>query len=100
MAGKVCIITGATSGVGLEAAKRLASGGAHIVMVCRNRERAENVSYMIKKEFKVPADIIIADLSSLDQVRNAANVILNSYKKIDILINNAGIHCTVPASTP
>jgi NAD(P)-dependent dehydrogenase (short-subunit alcohol dehydrogenase family) len=100
MAGKVCIITGATSGVGLESAKRLANGGAHIVMVCRNREKAENISSMIKNEFKVPADIIIADLASLHQVRKAANVILDSYKKIDVLINNAGIHCTVPAYTP
>ena len=63
MDGKVCIITGATSGVGLEAAKRLARGGAHIVMVCRNREKAENVSNIIKNEFKVPVDIIIADFA-------------------------------------
>jgi NAD(P)-dependent dehydrogenase (short-subunit alcohol dehydrogenase family) len=86
--------------VGLEAARRLASGGAHIVMVCRNKEKAENVSRMIMKEFKVPADIVIADFANLHQVQKAAEVILNNYKKIDVLINNAGIHSTVPAYSP
>lgn len=100
MAGKVCIITGATSGVGLESARRLAIGGAHIVMVCRNKEKAENISRMIMKEFKVPADIVIADLANLRQVQKAAEVILNNYKKIDVLINNAGIHSTVPTYSP
>ena len=44
MAGKVCVVSGATSGVGLEAVKRLARGGAHIVMVCRNPDKAESDS--------------------------------------------------------
>ena len=43
MDGRVCIVTGATSGVGYQAAKHLAKGGAHVVMVCRNREKAESV---------------------------------------------------------
>ena len=43
MAGKVCVVSGSTSGVGLAAARRLAHGGAHIVMVCRNADKAEDV---------------------------------------------------------
>jgi retinol dehydrogenase-13 len=43
MDGKVCILTGATSGVGYQAAKRLARGGAHLVLVCRSREKAVKV---------------------------------------------------------
>jgi len=42
MAGKVCVVSGSTSGVGLEAVKRLARGNAHIVLVCRNQEKAKN----------------------------------------------------------
>ena len=48
MDGKVCILTGATSGVGYQAAKRLAQGGAHLVLVCRNREKAARVQEELK----------------------------------------------------
>jgi len=95
MAGKVCVVTGATSGVGLEAAKQLAKGGAHIVMVCRNLKKAEYISKEIKSLWNVPVDIVIADFSRLDEVRKAAAVIINNYPKIDVLINNAGLHSTV-----
>ncbi len=99
MTGKVCVITGATSGVGFEAAKRLAKGGAHIVMVCRNLEKAEYISKKIKAEFKVPVDIVIADFAHLGEVRKAAAAILNNYTRIDVLVNNAGLHSTVPIYT-
>jgi len=94
MEGKVCVITGATSGVGLEAVKRLARGGAHIVMVCRNIEKAELIRMETVSKWKVPVDIILADFSRLDEVRNAAAQIINNYPKIDVLINSAGIHST------
>ncbi|MDZ7838440.1 MAG: SDR family NAD(P)-dependent oxidoreductase [Actinomycetota bacterium] len=99
MAGKVCVITGTTSGVGLETAKRLARGGAHIVMVCRNMEKAKSVKKEIGPKYNVPIDIVIADFSHLDEVRKAADAILNKYISIDVLINNAGLHSTVPIYT-
>jgi len=99
MTGKICIITGATSGVGLEAAKRLAKGGAHIVMVCRNTEKAEGISTEIKAAYHVPVDVVIADFSRLEDVRRAAGEILDRYAKIDVLINNAGMHSTSPLYT-
>lgn len=92
--GKLCVITGATSGIGLEAAQRLAKGGADLVLVCRNQEKAEKVAKEIRAEFQVKADIVLADFSELEQVHRAANEILDKYKKIDILINNAGVHMT------
>ncbi|CZQ86705.1 glucose/ribitol dehydrogenase [Trichococcus palustris] len=94
MEGKVCVITGATSGVGLEASKRLAKAGAHIVMVCRNPDKTERISREIKAGWNVPVDIIIADFSRLDEVRHAAALIIERYPKIDVLINSAGIHST------
>jgi NAD(P)-dependent dehydrogenase (short-subunit alcohol dehydrogenase family) len=94
MTGKVCVITGATSGVGLEASKRLAEGGAHIVMVCRNREKAELICTELQAAYKVPIDIVTADFSDLDQVHRAADVILRTYPRIDVLINSAGLHST------
>ncbi len=94
MEGKVCVITGTTSGVGLEAAKELARGNAHLVMVCRNREKAEKVKQDINSKYNVPIDIYIADFSELNQVRKVAKQILKNHSRIDVLINNIGIHST------
>ena len=94
MDGKVSIITGSTSGVGLSAAHALAKAGAHIIMVCRNKDKALPISEDIKKTYHVSVDIIIADFSSLDDVRHAAKEILDKFETIDVLINSIGIHST------
>lgn len=94
MDGKVCIITGATSGVGYKATKQLAQGGAELVLVCRNSEKAERVRNEIQTESGIQVHNIIADLSRLTDVRTAAEKILTDYPRIDVLINNAGVHRT------
>ena len=94
MANKVVVLTGATSGVGLEALKRLAKGQATIVMVVRNQKKAEEVRNTVLTMTGGSIDIVIADFSHSDQVRHAANVILDKYPKIDVLINCAGLHST------
>jgi retinol dehydrogenase 13 len=97
--GKVCVVSGSTSGVGLAAVKRLAQGNAHIVMVCRNRAKAENVREEILTQSKVPIDIVLADFSDLDDVRKAADILLSDYPQIDVLINSAGLHSTTRITT-
>jgi NAD(P)-dependent dehydrogenase (short-subunit alcohol dehydrogenase family) len=92
--GRVCILTGATSGVGLEAAKRLAQGGARLVLVCRNRDKAIQVQENLSREYKTNVDILQSDFSRLKDVRNTSQTILNKYPHIDVLINNAGVHHT------
>ena len=67
MAGKVCVVSGSTSGVGLEAVKRLARGGAHIVMVCRNPDKAEAIRKEIDDTIQCSVDIITADFSVLER---------------------------------
>lgn len=94
MDGKICVITGATSGVGLEAAKRLAKGGAHIVIVARNSDKAKALKELLNDQYNVLADYVIADFSNLDDVRAAASEILERFPRIDVLINSAGIHST------
>lgn len=94
MTGKVCVVTGSTSGVGLSAARRLARGGAHIVMVCRNRDKAEGVRQELAAEHGVPVDIVIADFADLDSVRAAAGMLLETCPRIDVLINSVGLHST------
>ncbi|MGL6108276.1 SDR family NAD(P)-dependent oxidoreductase [Romboutsia sp.] len=94
MKGKTCVITGTTSGIGLETLKQLAKGGANIVMVCRNEEKALRVKAETLAKHDVSIDIVIADFSSLIQVRRAAQTILSNYPKIDVLINNIGMYST------
>ena len=94
MAGKVCVITGATSGVGLEAVRSLASHGAQLVLVARNAEKAKKVISEIETSWGLQADMVIADFSDLGQVRQAATTLLQRCPRIDVLINCAGLHCT------
>jgi NAD(P)-dependent dehydrogenase (short-subunit alcohol dehydrogenase family) len=100
MKGKVVVITGATSGVGLEAVRRLAKGQATIVMVVRNQLKAQTVKEELQMAYPVAVDIILADFSRSDQVRQAASTILEKYERIDVLINCAGLHSTKVTYTP
>jgi len=92
--GKTCIVTGATSGVGYAAAKRIAESCGDLVLVCRNREKATSVKTEIETENGVNVDLVFADFSDLDQVRRAGAEILDSFPRIDVLVNNAGMHNT------
>jgi NAD(P)-dependent dehydrogenase (short-subunit alcohol dehydrogenase family) len=94
MTGKLCVISGATSGVGYEAVKSLAAGGANIVMVIRNETKAKAIKEEIEKIYQVKVEYLIADFSDLKQVEKAGISILEKYPRIDILINSAGIHST------
>jgi len=92
MDGKTCVITGTTSGVGYQAAKRLAEGGAHIVMVCRNREKAQKVQAELVHDYGSRVDVVIADFQKLSEVSRAAAEIAKAHPKIHVLINNAGVY--------
>lgn len=94
MDGKLCVLTGATSGVGHQAARRLAQGGASLVLVCRNSHKAALVQAELLDAYRNQADVLQADLSSLAEVRATAAKLLASYPHIDVLINNAGLHNT------
>jgi len=92
--GKLCVITGATSGVGYQAARRLAQGGASLVLVCRNPHKAAQVQAELLYAYGNQVDVLQADFSRLAEVRTAAAMLLASYPHIDVLINNAGLHNT------
>ncbi len=94
MDSKVCVITGATSGVGYETTRQLAEADAKVVIVVRSKEKAEHLCKEIASLSKHQADYFLADFTDLEQVRSAAEAILSQYPKIDVLINNAGVHMT------
>lgn len=94
MDGKVCVITGTTSGVGYEAAIRLAKAGAQLVMIVRNNEKAKKLCAEIRLISKYEPVYYIADFANLTEVRKATEAILANYPHIDVLVNNAGVHMT------
>ena len=90
MEGKLCVITGATSGIGLITAERLAAKGARLVLVGRDPARGEAALARIKARApRAEVSIHYADLSRLDALRTLAAG-LNGFSRIDVLINNAG----------
>ena len=91
---RICVITGATSGVGLAAARRIAKGGADLILVCRNPDKASVVKEELERENEVDVDLVFADFADLDQVRQAAALISEKTARLDVLINNAGLHST------
>ena len=91
--GKVCIVTGASSGIGKVTAKELARMGAAVVLACRNPERAEAAREEIVKETgNNKVSVILVDLASLESVRSFAKEYQQKFSKLDVLVNNAGLY--------
>jgi NAD(P)-dependent dehydrogenase (short-subunit alcohol dehydrogenase family) len=85
------LITGATSGIGLEAAAQIAALGTHVVMVARDKGRGEEA--LSRVAARVPGArlaVLTCDTSSLDSVRTLAGEVLSRYPRLDLLVNNAG----------
>jgi NAD(P)-dependent dehydrogenase (short-subunit alcohol dehydrogenase family) len=91
MQGKVCIVTGANSGIGKATSLGLAQMGATVVMVCRDRTKGEEAQNEIKtKSGNDAIDLLLAELSSQDSIRQLVENFQQHYKQLDVLINNAG----------
>jgi retinol dehydrogenase 14 len=92
MTGKVCMVTGANSGIGKETAKGLAKLGANVIMVCRNRERGQQALNEIKATGGGGnIELMLCDLSSQKSVRGLAADFEKSHARLDVLVNNAGL---------
>jgi len=91
MKGKVVMVTGSTDGLGREVALRVAALGAHVIVHGRNLERGKAVVAEIEKLGKGGARFYAADFASLADVRTLAQAVRRDYKRLDVLVNNAGI---------
>jgi NAD(P)-dependent dehydrogenase (short-subunit alcohol dehydrogenase family) len=92
MQGKVCIVTGANSGIGKATALGLAQMGATVVMVCRDKVKGEEAQNEIKEKSGNDAiDLMHADLTSQESIRQLVENILQHYQQLHVLINNAGV---------
>jgi NAD(P)-dependent dehydrogenase (short-subunit alcohol dehydrogenase family) len=100
MQGQVCVITGATSGIGKAAAAALAKQGAEVIVVGRDPGRTEATAAAIQSDGAPPPKVEIADLARLDQVRALAGRLNQTLDRIDVLINNAGLVLNERQVTP
>ena len=92
MNGKICVITGANSGIGKATALGLAKLGANVVMVCRNQTRGEEArKEIIDKTSNKNIDLLIADLSSQQAIRQLVADFKKKYRQLHVLINDAGV---------
>lgn len=99
--GRVALVTGANSGLGLETTRALAVHGAHVIMACRNLDKAHQAEDEIKR--RVPdASVEVArlDLASQASVRECAETIGRTHDRLDWLFNNAGMITTPRRETP
>ncbi len=89
---QIILITGATSGIGKVTAQALARQGAHVVLLGRNRLKTERTRQeIIDATGNQRVDMALADLSSLQEVRDVAAEINAQYPRLDVLVNNAGL---------
>ncbi|HEX8832218.1 MAG TPA: SDR family NAD(P)-dependent oxidoreductase, partial [Longimicrobium sp.] len=92
MTGRVCVVTGASGGIGQATAVELARRGATVVLVARSRERGQAVASQIERDTgRRDTRLVLADLSRQAEVRRAAGEILAACPRVDVLVNNAAV---------
>ncbi|MCL6509407.1 MAG: SDR family oxidoreductase [Anaerolineae bacterium] len=88
---KICVVTGATAGIGRVSARRLAEMGAKVIVVSRNPHKCDEVVAAIRQQTgNAAVEAMPADLSSLREIRALARRFLDAYPRLDVLLNNAG----------
>ena len=90
LSNKTIIVTGANSGIGKAASIQLAKLGAHVVMMCRNKERGEQAVQDVKAASNSnKVELILVDMSSQESVRKAVKEFLGRHSRLDVIIHNA-----------
>ena len=97
LSGQVAIVTGCSTGLGVQMAKALASQGANIVVVARRQNLIEQVAKEITDEFWVETLPVVCDITDTQAVEAMVDAALKKFGRIDILINNAGTGAVAPA---
>lgn len=92
MSGKICMVTGANSGIGKEVSRELARMGANVVLVCRSKEKGDDTIEEISKDTgRKSLELMIADFASLTSVRKLVSDFTKTHDKLHVLVNNAGL---------
>jgi len=89
--GRTIVVTGPTSGLGLATVRMLASSGAHLVLVARNREKCDAVAAEIRQGHPTcDVDVVVAEMGDLESVASASRELREKFPRIDVLVHNAG----------
>lgn len=89
---KTIIVTGANVGIGFETALELYEAGAHVILACRNSKNSEDTLIKLQElNGKGTLETGVLDLSHLSSVKQFADIFLKIHKRLDVLINNAGV---------
>ena len=88
--GKIAIVTGANSGMGMATVEALSDKGATVIMLCRSEERGKEAIFKLTENKERNLDLILCDLGDYESIRNFAKAVKEKYDHIDILVNNAG----------
>ena len=98
--GRVALVTGANSGLGLETARALSAHGATVILACRSPRKGENARLQLMAEGLTRLDLLELNLADLTDVARAAAVVSDRYGQLDLLINNAGVMAPPRQLTP
>jgi len=92
LAGKIALVTGGNSGIGLETARGLAARGAKVTIAARDRAKGQvAVEDVQKSTGNADVELLVLDLADLASVRSAAATFRASHAQLHILVNNAGL---------
>lgn len=97
LTGQVAIVTGCSTGLGVQMARALASQGCNIVPIARRLEKLQEVAAMLEKEFGVETLPLRCDITDTEAVNGVVQQTLDRFGRIDIVINNAGTGAVAPA---
>ena len=97
LSGQVAIVTGCSTGLGVQMAKALANQGCAIVAVARRQDLIDEVAADIAKEFGVPTLAVRCDITDTEMVEKMVDTVIEKFGRIDILVNNAGTGAVAPA---
>ena len=95
--GQVALVTGCSTGLGVQMAKALANQGANIVCLARRKEKVDANAKEIADEFGVETLGVSCDITDTERVKAAVKEIMDKFGRIDILVNNAGTGAVAPA---
>lgn len=97
LTGQVAVVTGASTGLGVQMAKAFASQGANIVLIARRKNLLDENAAAIEKEFGVEALAVPCDITDTEAVKAAVKATMDAFGRVDILVNNAGTGAVAPA---
>lgn len=96
LSGQVAVVTGASTGLGLQMAKAFASQGANLVLLARRQNLLDENKEAIEKEFGVKCLAYACDITDTEKVKSAVKATMDTFGRVDILVNNAGTGAVAP----